>query len=129
MTSKLIKIKSDIKKNGFSVVENQFNKKICNYFVNFFDELLLKRIKKKEYVGTFDNQVLYNYFSENKKALMFVYHNLIDQIMKDLIDSDYVLTSPAARNRRFFKNSYFKKKIHLLELGGIQMQGMSKELE
>lgn len=109
MNSKVIAIKKDIEKKGFSVIENQFSKKVCKFFVNFFDELLLKRIKKKEYVGTFDNQVLYNYFSENKKPLIFVYHNLIDKVMKTMIDNDYVLTSPAARNRRFFKNKYFKK--------------------
>ena len=110
MDRKTKNIVTSVNKNGIAIVENQFSKKVCKNFVNFFDDLLIKRIKKKEYVGTFDNQVLYNYFIENKKTLIFVYHNLINKVMKSLIDDDYVLTTPSARNRRIFDHKYFKKK-------------------
>ena len=58
MDRKTKNIVTSVNKNGIAIFENPFSKKVCKNFVNFFDDLLIKRIKKKEYVGTFDNQVL-----------------------------------------------------------------------
>ena len=90
MDAKVKKIITDVNRKGLSIVKNCFSKSLCKKYVNFFEELLSTRIKKNEYVGTYDNQVLYNYFIENKSTLNFVYHNLIDKVMKNLIDDDYV---------------------------------------
>ena len=108
MDAKIKKIITDVNRNGISVVENCFSKSLCKKYVNFLDKLISKRIKKNEYVGTYDNQVLYNYFIENKSTLNLVYHNLIDKVMRNLIDDEYVLTSASARNRRISDNKYFK---------------------
>ena len=42
--------------------------------------------------------------------LRYLYHPLVDGIMRQLIDDDYVLISPSARNRRLLKGQSFGRK-------------------
>ena len=97
---KISKILKEIKINGFSVVENFLSPKKCNKYIDQFEIILKKRIKNKEYIGKDNTVVLYNYFKENLKLTNLFVNNLIDNVMTQLIDEDYVLISTAARNKK-----------------------------
>ncbi len=41
------KIKSELKKNGFCILENFYSKEKCNLIKNKLEKILISRIKKK----------------------------------------------------------------------------------
>jgi len=104
---KYLNICNEIKKNGIAIVENYFSKKQCKNIKKKLDKALLKRIKKKIYCGNDTYQVLDNYFMDDFTLAPMIFQTLTDLVMKNLIDDDYVLISPSARNTRI-NNKNFK---------------------
>ena len=50
-------------------------------------------------VGDEDNQIMYNYFFDDKSLLKLLYIPLVDQILKSVLDNNYVLSLGNAQNR------------------------------
>ena len=98
----------EVRKKGISIVKNYLTPKECLECIQYFEKIYLKRKKNKEYIGNADYQILENYFIEDPKFLFLIHSKLIERVMNRLIDSDYVLISPSARNRRIQNN----RKIH-----------------
>ena len=105
------KIKSELKKNGFCILENFYSKEKCNLIKNKLEKILISRIKKKKYVGKKNTIVLYNYFLEDKSLGDIIYNKRINNFLSKIIEKDYGLTSASARNKTLFNlnNSLFKK--------------------
>ena len=97
---KFDKIIKEIDNKGFSLIENYLQKKECVEAIAKFELILDSRKKKSEFIGNSDNQVLYNYFLEDIELLKFVYDEQIFQLISKLLDTDHVLTSTSARNKR-----------------------------
>ena len=97
---KFDKIIKEIDNKGFSLIENYLKKKECVEAIAKFELILESRKKKSEFIGNSDNQVLYNYFLEDIALLKFVYDEQIFQLISKLLDTDHVLTSTSARNKR-----------------------------
>ena len=62
----IIKIKSDLKKNGFSVIKKFYSLKKCDSVKKVRKNFRTKN-KKKNYIGKKNTIVLYNYFLEDKQ--------------------------------------------------------------
>ncbi len=100
----------EVRKNGMSIVRNYLTPKECLECIKYFEKIYLKRKKNKEYIGNAGYQILENYFIEDPKFLSLIHSKLLEQVMNQLIDSDYVLISPSARNSRIQNNSKIQAK-------------------
>jgi len=97
-----------IKKNGLYVFRKLYKKNEVNLYKKYLENILKTRIKKKEYVGSYDNKVLWSYFKEEPKLMNLVYIKKIDNILKKLLDKNYVFQCGSAQNRSY---DYTDKKI------------------
>ena len=95
---------SEVKKNGYSVLPNVYNKNFCKKTINKLESILDRLKKRRKYFGSNENQVIYNYFYHDIKLIKLTYNKFIDPVMSELIDEDYVLISPSARNPRILEN-------------------------
>ena len=95
---------SEVKKNGISVLPNVYDKNFCKKTINKLESILFTLIEKRKYFGSNEYQVIYNYFYHDIKLIKLTYNKFIDPVMSELIDEDYVLISPAARNPRILEN-------------------------
>ena len=95
---------TEVKKNGYSVLPNVYNKNFCKKTINKLENILNRLKKKRKYFGSNENQVIYNYFYHDIKLIKLTYNKFIDPVMSELIDEDYVLISPSARNPRILEN-------------------------
>ena len=97
-----------LKKNGYVILENIISKKDTSRYKKKLDQVLQKRIKRKKIVGDHDNQIIYNYFYEDKSLLKLIYFKKIDKILQEMLDKNYILQSSNAQNR--IVNKYDIKK-------------------
>ena len=67
-----------IDKKGYLIFENVFSKKSTKLFKSKLEKILNYRVKKKKVVGHNDNQVLYNYFVEDKSLIKLIHIPKID---------------------------------------------------
>ena len=95
---------SEVKKNGYSVLPNVYNKNFCKKTIIKLESILDRLKKRRKYFGSNENQVIYNYFYHDIKLIKLTYNKFIDPVMSELIDEDYVLISPSARNPRILEN-------------------------
>jgi hypothetical protein len=94
-----------IRSEGIIIVRQVFSENECDQVKEKLDKILDKRLKNGHYYGNQGNQVLDNYFLDNQSLLSLIYEDITDQLMKILIDNDYVLISPSARNVRNWNES------------------------
>ena len=92
------KIINKIQKNGFAVIENVFTHKECNAAIKQIENVFKTRLQQNKGVGNKNVQVIFNYFLEKPSLLKFVDNKSINDIMRNLIDDDYVLNTTSARN-------------------------------
>lgn len=93
-------VTEDVRQNGFSVVPDVFSPSECNKYKEKLEAVLERRLKSGRYAGSDSYQVLYHYFSDDFDLMNLVSHPDILAVMKRLIDQDFVLISPSARNPR-----------------------------
>ena len=96
-----------IQQEGLIIIKKVFSIKECDLIKNELDKTLNIRLNKGHYCGNNNNQVLDNYFMDNRSLLKLIYQEVTDKLMRILIDEDYVLISPSARNRRILNNENF----------------------
>lgn len=89
---------AEVRKNSVCIVPEYFSAEECDNFVRVLKEALARRLKAGKYFGSRNQQVMYNFFVENEELYPLVFNPLIDAVMTQLIDEDYVLISPSARN-------------------------------
>jgi len=99
-TNDASRLASRVISDGLVVLENVFDQEYCDKYKKILDDILSSRIDSNSYCGNNENQVLDNYFLDNHSLLNLIYQDITDKVMRLLIDDDYVLISPSARNRR-----------------------------
>lgn len=99
-----------IQTEGIVVLESALDKQYCEQVRSILEGCLRERIKFGSYCGNETSQVLDNYFMDRPELVSLIYQDITDQVMRRLIDDDYVLISPSARNRRFMPDERFGKK-------------------
>ncbi len=102
-----------LNKKGYLILENVLSKKSTKSFKLKLEKILNQRIKKKKVVGHNDNQVLYNYFVEDRSLIQLIHIPKVDMILKKLLEPNYVMQSTNAQNRikgKINKNIKLKKK-------------------
>ena len=82
----LNKIINTLNNKGYIILNNLLNKKQTKIFKIKLEKILKKRLKKKEVIGHYDNQILYNYFKEDKSLLKLIYFPKMDLILKKILD-------------------------------------------
>ncbi len=110
MKKNIRNIISKVKKNGYGVLPGVLSKKYCGRVINKLEKILKILKKRKKYFGSHKNQVIYNYFYHDINLINLVCNKYIDKVMTELIDEDYVLISPAARNPRLLDDKTIGKK-------------------
>ena len=108
---KLNKIINVLNNKGYIIIKNILKKKETNKIKKKLDKILEKRLQAKEVVGHHDNQIMFNYFFEDKSLLKLIYFSKVDLIFKKILEPDYVLQSTSAQNRASNKIDKKKKKI------------------
>lgn len=93
-------IVSGVLEEGVYVAKDVFSPKQCAYYIDFLEAALLRCAKEERYFGNETYQVIYHYFTHDFRLIDLVDHSLIQEVMNQLIDSDFVLISPSARNRQ-----------------------------
>jgi hypothetical protein len=88
----------EVRENGVCVVPQVFSENTCANIVNILEQTLSQRVNAGDYFGSRTTQVIYNYFFYSNELYPLFAHSLIDDVMTKLIDKDYVLISPSARN-------------------------------
>ena len=104
------KVLSEIRSNGYCTVQGVFSKQFCLDKISKLENILKKLKNKNKYFGSNNNQVIYNYFYHDISLIKLVHNKYIDKIMKNLIDDNYVLISPSARNPRMVSDKKLSKK-------------------
>lgn len=108
-TNDASRLASRVISDGLVVLENVFDQEYCDKYKKILDDILSSRIDSNSYCGNNENQVLDNYFLDNHSLLNLIYQDITDKVMRLLIDDDYVLISPSARNRRILDIKQFGK--------------------
>ena len=93
----IFKIKSDLKKNGFSVIKKFYSLKKCDLIKKKLEKFLKKRIKKKNYIGKKNTIVLYNYFLEDKQLGELIFNKRINSILTKIIEKNYCMILKKAK--------------------------------
>ena len=93
-------IVKDVRIDGARIVPGVFSEDECAGFISILEQKLKQQVSAGGYFGTNTTQVLYTYFYGHAELYPLFAHPLIDAVMTDLIDKDYVLISPSARNPR-----------------------------
>lgn len=91
-------IVQEIRSEGFCVAPGVFSPSESEALCAILDGIVQDSAQKGSYFGSNSTQVIYNYFLHNERLYDLVAHPLIDEVMRSLIDNDYVLISPSARN-------------------------------
>ena len=95
----LVKCVNILNRKGYVIIDNIFTKKQTESKKSKLEKILNKRIKNNERVGHKSNQVMYNYFLEDKSLLDLIYIPKVDKILKKVLEPNYVLQSTNAQNR------------------------------
>ncbi len=104
----------ELDQNGFVVIEKILSEKKVNLIKKKLEKILNKRIKKNQFVGEESNLILWNYFFDDKSLLDLLELPLVDKILKQILDPNYVLQSSVAQSRSIFKKELkVKKKANL----------------
>lgn len=90
----------ELKSEGVVVVDGCISVNDCEEIKAKLDRVVAERIQNGIYCGTPSNPVLDNYFMDDNSLVKLIYQELTDSVMRLLIDDDYVLISPSARNRQ-----------------------------
>lgn len=98
-----------IKKEGFTIIKGLLNKKDCLFYKKKSIEIINNYKKKNKKLAN-HNQVINNPFRHDKSFYNLIYFNIVDKILCNLIDKDYVLLNTNIQNRRIDKNKTKKIK-------------------
>ena len=97
MKKQLNKHIQNLKTKGITFLDNVYSKKTATSIFEGLKSfaIILKKIKKLGDYG----QTIQNYFSYDKKLLKFLFIKEVDEILKKLIDDNYVLINSSLTNR------------------------------
>lgn len=90
----------EVHNNGLAVVPGVFSASECKLFCDILDKTVAGLASQGGYFGSRSTQVIYNYFAHDEGLYQLFAHDLINAVMTELIDKDFVLISPSARNPR-----------------------------
>jgi hypothetical protein len=91
---------SAVRSEGFAAVPGVFSPEECRTYCDIFERAVANQIAAGGYFGSRSTQVLYNYFLHDPRLYDLFAHPLMNEVLSGLIDKDYVLISPSARNPR-----------------------------
>lgn len=90
----------EIHENGLCCVPDVFGQDACRLYCDVLDKTVAEVAAKGGYFGSRKTQVIYNYFAHDERFYQLFAHDLINSVMTELIDKDFVPISPSARNPR-----------------------------
>ena len=91
-------IGNEVRESGLACVPNVFTAGECAGYCGLLSKAVADLAARGAYFGSRDTQVIYNYFVHDERLYPLFAHELIVAVMTDLIDKDFVLISPSARN-------------------------------
>lgn len=89
---------TNIRKNGITFIPNVFSKKECNLYIKKSIKLIEMYKKLKRPLSS-HNQIINSPFRYEKCFYRLIYNKKIDEILKKLIDKDYILINTNIFNR------------------------------
>ena len=94
--------------NGITFIPNAISKKKCSYYTEVFENLIEKLQEKKIPLNA-TCQTIENPFRHDFELADLIYNKKVDNILKKLIDKNYVLINTNIINRIYKKFKYKKK--------------------
>jgi ectoine hydroxylase-related dioxygenase (phytanoyl-CoA dioxygenase family) len=92
-------IVATVRSEGLVVLDDVLSQEECSRYRERLDRQLEERLARGSDCGNETYQVLDNYFQTDADLLELIYQDVTHEVMRRLIDADYVLISPSARNR------------------------------
>ena len=106
--SPLSKKSYDIKrKDGLAIIPSIYSTQQCKQFVMSCEDLKNKLCKKEFNIVSEETIFIINYFRHNKNLLKLIWNPLLDRILRELIDQDYVLAASNLINKTLSNNKVF----------------------
>lgn len=91
---------SEIKEKGVTVIPNLISKQECKKFIDASKSIIDRFVRENKYLIHNDSQYIFSPFQYDKVFLDGIYIPTLDQILKPLIDDDYVLINSNITNRQ-----------------------------
>ena len=88
-----------LENEGYVILNNIIKKEDTLKIKIKLEKILNSRIKKKQVVGHKSNQIIYNFFVEDKSLLKLIDIPQVDKILTKILEPNYVLQSTNAQNR------------------------------
>lgn len=82
------------------MVPDVFTSEECKEYCEILERVVRSRVDEGRYFGSNRSQVVYNYFRDDIRLCPLFSHPLMEAVVSTLIDKDFVLVSPSARNPR-----------------------------
>lgn len=97
-------IVSEIRDKGLYVFPNVFSATKCKAFIDASNKVINKFIEEDFFLLHKDSQHIVSPFQHDELFLDLIYQPKIDEVMKELLDPDYVLISSNISNRQIREN-------------------------
>lgn len=85
--------------DGVQIFPNVFSGVECDYFISLLERAHVQNLNHVSFVESASNQFVPNFFRHSEELLRLVYIPKIDEILKNVLDEDYVLVGCNAINR------------------------------
>jgi len=102
--NKLIEV---IRKDGLVIIPSIYSTQQCKQFVLSCEDLKKQLCKKNFNIVSEETIFIINYFRHNKNLLKLIWNPLLDIILRELIDQDYVLAASNLINKTLSNNKVF----------------------
>ncbi len=103
MLSNIEKHIANLKKDGITVIENQFTIQECETYISKFEEIV-NNLKSNGAKLNSNCQLIRNPYRHNIELTKLIYNKTIDDILKIMIDKDYVMINSTLINRKIDTN-------------------------
>ena len=94
----------EIKKEGLTLITDQFSKEECNYYVDKFETILKKFTESGKYADP-KCTLIRNPFRHDIDLVNLIYQDKVNRILNNLLDENHVLVNTTVINRKLDKNT------------------------
>lgn len=89
-----------LREDGLTIVQDVYTHEQCDDFIRRARAIFNSLMKDGYKLVNSNNQFIVNPFRHDPKFLDIIYHDFLDEILKTLLDEDYVMLSSAVLNRK-----------------------------
>jgi len=96
----MARLEWELNRDGVQIFPNVFSNAECDYFISFLEKAHARNLNYVTFVESPSSQFVPNFFRHSAELLPLVCIPEIDEILKNVLDEDYVLIGCNAINRK-----------------------------